>query len=274
MTRIFCCPVCSNALIKEQNDLRCIMGHSFNIAKEGYTNLALSNRSHTKVSGDDRDMVRSRTLFLEGGYYEPLRDTMCTLIEKTKMSSPVLVDSGCGEGYYTYAYCRTVSKMGGRTAGIDLSKAAIKHAAKTCPDGEFAVASVYHIPIADSTVDIVVNCFSPLAPAEFCRILKKGGYFFYVVPDAEHLWQLKEVLYDVPYKNEVKLEEYDGFEYVDTVQVKNKFTLDGGEKILALLNMTPYGHRTARDSIERLKKLSSLEVTAQFRIIVYRKADI
>lgn len=241
------------------------------MAKEGYVNLLPANKKHSKDPGDDKDMVASRTLFLEGGHYEPLRKKVCSLIEKSHPASPVLLDSGCGEGYYTAAYCDEVKKLGGFAVGIDLSKSAIKHAAKKCKDGCFAVASVYGIPMKDESTDIVVNCFSPLAIDEFRRILKKDGFFYYIVPDAGHLWELKSILYDKPYPNEVKSEQYDGFELIQTVEVSNVFTLNSGEEILSLLHMTPYTWKTPKDGIQRLEKLSSLTVTAQFRVLVYKR---
>ena len=53
-------------------------------------------------------------------------------------------------------------------------------------------------------VELLLDCFSPLALEEFRRVLSPGGTFLYVVPAADHLWQLKEVLYDHPYPNEEK----------------------------------------------------------------------
>ena len=38
----------------------------------------------------------------------------------------------------------------------------------------------------------------PLALEEFRRVLRPGGHFLYVVPGPDHLWELKQVLYDRP----------------------------------------------------------------------------
>lgn len=75
------------------------------------------------------------------------------------------------------------------------------------------MASSYHLPVADEHVDVLLDCFSPLALEEFRRVLRPGGTFVYVVPAADHLWQLKEVLYDRPYPNEEKETPYEGFAY-------------------------------------------------------------
>ena len=85
------------------------------------------------------------------------------------------------------------------------------------PAGEFAVGSVYHLPLEDNTVQLLVNVFSPLATEEFARVLMPGGYFLYVVPSSQHLWELKQVLYDHPYENPVKTEDYPGFVHRETL---------------------------------------------------------
>ncbi len=262
---IFACPVCKEGLTYDGRTLKCQNGHSFDLAKEGYVNLLTGKGS--AVSGDDKMMVSSRTRFLEAGYYAPLRDKVSSLIKDFSTDGAVLLDSGCGEGYYTKEYSRLVS----RTAGIDISKTAIKHASKVCKEAEFAVASVYHLPICDEVIDIVVNCFSPMAPDEFSRVMKKGGYLLYVVPGKRHLWELKTVLYENPYENEEKIQEYEGFEHLGVHSVKTAFSLDNAEDISALYHMTPYTWTTPKDGAEKLSKVSHLDITAEFYVHIYRK---
>ncbi len=267
MTTIFSCPVCKKALFIEGRTYKCENGHSFDIAKEGYVNLLLSNKS-TDTSGDDKEMVRARTHFLDGGYYEVLRIKVSQLIESLCPERAVLLDAGCGEGYYTSAY----SEIAESACGIDISKSAVKHAAKRCKKALFAMGSVYHLPILDKSCDVVVNCFSPNAPDEFKRVLKDGGYLLYVVPGARHLWELKSILYDSPYENEEKTEQYDGFELADVVSVGTSFSLNTNEDILSLFHMTPYTWNTPKEGAERLSGLEKLDVTADFRIHVYKKS--
>lgn len=266
MKSLFCCPVCSSLLFKEDRTYKCEAGHSFDAAKEGYVNLLISNKNGD-LSGDDKEMVAARTRFLEGGYYEPLRDKMSELIQKYSPDAKALLDAGCGEGYYTSAYSKIVQEC----AGVDISKAAVRHASKKCKGAEFAVASVYRLPLGNDSVDVIVNCFSPNAPEEFARVLKEKGHLLYVVPAPKHLWQLKSILYDTPYENEEKTEEYDGFELVGVESVKNEFTLTSGDDIMALFHMTPYTWNTPKDGTERLKEKETLSVTADFRIHIYRK---
>ena len=240
---LFCCPLCSAPLTRETGTYRCPAGHSFDIAAAGYTHLLPPNRKHSKAPGDDKEMVAARSAFLEKGYYLPLRQALeqlaCSLTDG--LSAPVLLDSGCGEGWYTTGLFQALTSQGKQpqVAGVDISKFALKKAAKRLPDGEFAVASVYHLPLPDQSADLITNVFSPLAAEEFARVLRSGGYYLYVVPSARHLWQMKEILYPQPYENPVKQESYPGFEWTDTVPVRYIISMDDRADWKALFHMTP-----------------------------------
>ena len=260
------CPVCGENLTESGRSYICPKGHCFDKAKEGYVNLLIGSKS-TDLSGDDKEMVSARTRFLGLGFYEPLRNKVCDIMKELCGGEFSLLDAGCGEGYYTSAY----SEIAKETVGVDISKAAIKHASKMCKKASFAAASVYHLPLADNSFDVVVNCFSPNAPDEFSRVLKNGGYLLYVVPGAKHLWELKSILYDNPYENEEKTEQYDGFEYVGNEGVTSTFTLTTREDIDALFHMTPYSWNTPKECADRLKSKENLDVTADFVIHIYKK---
>lgn len=260
-------------MVREERCCRCENGHSFDIAKEGYVNLLPANRQHSKAPGDDKEMAAARTRFLEGGWYEPLREKLCNLVEELAPLAPVLLDAGCGEGWYTQALAQAAAAKGGRTAGIDLSKPSVKRAARRCPAGEFAVGTVYHLPVAENSVDMLVNCFSPLAAEEFARVVRPGGFFLYVVPGPRHLWELKEVLYEAPYENEERREEYPGFRWRDAAAVETVFTLPDGEAVRDLFHMTPYFWKTPRAGAARLAELEKLTVTAQFRVHILNRIE-
>ena len=275
MDSLFRCPLCSSPLTREERAYLCPNGHSFDIAAAGYTHLLPANKKHSKNPGDDREMVAARSAFLDRGYYTPLLDALCrlTVRETTELSSPVLLDSGCGEGYYTAGMARALKAAGKSpaVAGVDLSKFALRRAAKRLPEGEFAVASVYHLPLADNSADVITNVFSPLAAEEFHRVLKPGGVYLYVVPSALHLWEMKEVLYPAPYENPVKRDDYTGFEWQGSEAVRYTASLEGSDHIMALFGMTPYAWKTPREGVERLRSLARLDTQIGFDIHIYRK---
>ena len=136
---------------------------------------------------------------------------------------------------------------------------------------EFAVASAYHLPLADASVGLVLNCFSPLAAEEFARVLRPGGTFLYVVPSARHLWEMKAVLYDRPYENPVRRESYPGFVWQGVEQVRYSLSLTDPADITALFHMTPYAWKTPKSGVQRLAGLDRLDTQAGFDIHCYQK---
>ena len=174
MKSLFRCPVCGGPLDREERVYRCADRHSYDIAKEGYTYLLPPNQKHSADPGDDKAMSAARRDFLSKEYYMPLLNTLCSRILPLAGEHPVILDAGCGEGYYT-AGIRAALTAAGKTpaiAGIDISKSILRLAAKREKQVEFAVASCYHLPFADETADLLLDCFSPLAIDEFRRVLK------------------------------------------------------------------------------------------------------
>ena len=273
MESLFRCPLCSEPLIRDQRTYRCPNRHSYDIAKEGYTYLLPVNQKNSTAPGDDKGMAAARRAFLSKGYYRPLLEALCDLAVSMTGDAPTVLDAGCGEGYYTAGIHQALLEAGKmpRTAGIDISKFILRSAAKRSREIEFAVASSYRLPVADESMELLINCFSPLAAEEFHRCLKPEGAFLYVVPAAEHLWEMKQVLYDAPYRNEEKLTPYAGFRYEKVVTVDTTITLESPEDIHNLFQMTPYYWKTPKAGAERLAALDKLTTRIAFHIHVFRK---
>ena len=273
MSGLFVCPLCGGALERQGGSYLCPNGHCHDVAKEGYTYLLPVNRRHSKAPGDDKAMTAARHAFLEKGYYALLREKLCQLAVELTCDAPAVLDNGCGEGYYTAGIYQALCAAGKapRMAGIDISKPILRLAARREKSIDFAVASSYRLPVADSSIDLLVNCFSPLAIEEFRRVLRPGGCFVYVVPGAMHLWEMKQVLYEHPYPNEVKETPYEGFRYLRIDHVSGMLHLDCPEDIQALFGMTPYCWKTPRAGKETLCKLKELDCRMAFDIHVFQR---
>ena len=270
----FICPKCKNPLtVTENGNAKCPLGHSYDRAREGYYNLLLSQARG--VHGDNREMVIARRAFLDTDAYLPLAERVAELACGHTPSGGVLLDCGCGEGYYTHIISAKADDVNKslHIHGFDISKEAVRLAAKRDRGLSLAVASSYEIPILDGTVDTAVNVFSPLALSETVRILRTGGTFIMAIPAERHLFGLKSVLYDTPYLNEPESDEIVGFELVKREKIAYSLTLDTQEKIHSLFMMTPYAYRSPREGRERLAALDRLTTEIEFYLFVYRKVN-
>jgi len=271
---IFTCPICKGMLHQQDKAYACANGHSYDIAAEGYVHLLPPNKMHSKIPGDNKQMVASRRGFLEAGFYQLFSDKLNELVhECIGVQDPILLDAGCGEGYYTsrlYDYM-AIRGLFPQVYGFDISKFAVKAAAKKYKQIRFAVGSIFSIPVEDDAVDCVIDVFAPIVEAELNRVLKPGGFLILAVPGVRHLYGLKEILYENPTENEYKQEEYAGFAFVKRVPVLGDIVMNGNQIIMDLFAMTPYYWKTTVEGGERLKQTNHLSTHIEFDFLVYQK---
>jgi 23S rRNA (guanine745-N1)-methyltransferase len=273
---IFICPVCGSGLCREDTAYTCQNGHSFDVSAQGYVNLMPSGNSG-KSAGDNADMMAARSRFLNKGYYGCLRDTLTKTVADTLQNgaagkNPLVIDAGCGEGYYTAAVAKYLNEKGiyARAAGIDISKRGIKSAAKRDKSVAFAVAGIFNMPFETVGAAVVISIFAPLCDKEFRRVLAPGGTLIVVGPGRNHLYGLKKAVYDTPYVNDEEPYCPDGFETVQKINVHDEITVLGGN-IGDLFMMTPYFWNTPLEEAKRLDGLEHLDTPVDFIITLLKK---
>ena len=125
------CPLCSQSLSLNAHSWVCENNHHFDCAKEGYVNLLPVQFKRSKEPGDSNEMISARREFLDAGFYQPMRDKVADLM-KTLLNENncAILDIGCGEGYYTEHFYQELKSKNTQVYGLDVSKVAIKYAAK------------------------------------------------------------------------------------------------------------------------------------------------
>ena len=259
------CPVCGDMLSRHQFQYRCPKGHSFDLSKEGYTNLLRSNKSGDLI-GDDKISARSRRDFLNKGYYRILQEELCRILADKEGN---VLDICCGEGYYTAALGENPNLS---VYGFDISREMVRLAAKR-GNGTYFVANLAAIPIAPGSMDYAVHLFAPFQEASFSRVLKPGGKLYTVVPGRHHLWGLKQALYDTPYENDEKLPVTAQLRFLGSHKIKGQICLNSAEDIQAVFRMTPYYFHTAQKDKEKLHGIEQLDTPVEFVIGVYEKPE-
>jgi len=273
ITSGFICPICGSLLNINEKYYSCNNNHNFDISKNGYINLLLTQEIKTKIHGDDKLMLTSRHNFLKKGYFKPLLNGIITQINKYAKNNIRILDSGCGECYYISEINQYLinNNISSEIMAIDISKDALSIGMKKNNGIEAAVASIYNMPIKENSIDIIINLFAPHSAIEFARILKSGGILIKAVPLENHLWSLKKVIYDNPYKNEPVKIEMNGFIIHDNIEIKSTICLPCLEDINNLFTMTPYYYKTSPQDKEKLLLLSSLNVEIEFGLSIYKK---
>lgn len=219
-------------------------------------------------------MVRARRDFLEKGYYNKMRQALADTVNKYCKSGDTIIDAGCGECFYTSFIYDMLCSSGKDTTflGIDISKNALSYAKNRSNGILRAVASIFHIPVADRSCDILLNVFAPYCENEFQRVIKNDGLFIQVIPLENHLWSLKKAVYDTPYKNHTDEYVLNGFELIKSREIRGNITLESNDDIKNLFMMTPYYYKTSASDFKKLDNYNNLKAETEFAILVYKRA--
>jgi len=273
------CPVCKGNLIKDVSNkmYKCENNHTYDIAKEGYVNLLISNQKRSKNPGDSKEMVLARVEFLSKGYYGVLSDKINEMIveslSKNNNDKFNIMDLGCGEGYYLTNLKSYMDEKNIKANyyGMDVSKEAVKYASKTNKDCVWTVGNNFHIPAECKSIDCILSVFSPIDINECNRVLKDDGVFVRVLPRTNHLIQLRNIIYSEVHLNEKVYKANDEEnEYVKESNVTFDIELNK-EEILSLLKMTPHYWKSTAENKEKLDSYESLVISIDMRIGVFQK---
>ena len=203
---------------------------------------------------------------MDRGYYKTLAEKIVEIIARFPHDD--ILDLGCGEGYITGTIANAFEES--RVRGADLSKNAILLADKRYKNASFIVGNSASLPILEGSVDVGVAVFTPTYFGELERIIKKGGILIKVNPSADHLLDLKELLYEDTYLNEEEQVIANGFELIESITLRDSYTATQSA-IQDLLQMTPYYYHTPKDAIERVTKMDSVTTRLGYDVKVYRR---
>ena len=269
------CAICNKPLEQEGTRLICPITHSFDISSEGYVNLL-----RKRLPGDAKEMLVARREFLEQGHYQPLSDLMNELICAHLSSSSLpltILDAGCGEGYYLgrlqhYLLARNYQ---GQYSGLDVSKDAIRMAARRYKEICFVVANINErLVFTDVAMQVVLNIFAPRNPTEFARVLVPGGLLVVAIPGSEHLQELRSALHllniEEDKEQKVIAQFAPFFDFVASSPLS--YTLQfGSREIMQAVMMTPNYWHVSPEVRERVKAMDMVETMVSFSGLVFRR---
>ena len=250
------CPICYGALTRKEKSLVCERRHCYDIARQGHVNFV----PNQKDSFYTKELFESRAAVFAAGGFEPVIAALTEAIDTyVHGEHPVLLDAGCGEGYYAKAVCpgKAMTRI-----GFDISKEAVRLAARGQRSAAFFAADLKNIPMTDHSCDVLLDVFTPANYAEFGRVLRPGGLVMKLAPRSGYLCQLREAAAD-----QLRHKEYDGgdveryvHERMDVIcQKAITYTMDVSPALaLHLARMTPM---LAGVDIERLDLSKVTQIT-------------
>lgn len=284
MPIILQCPVCRNPLVNSADGYQCSHNHTFDAAREGYVNLLLAHQKNSKEPGDGKDMIRSRRRFLNRGLYDSISDGINEIVagnlpDPGKERACHILDAGCGEGFYLKRLQEFLAKKPGRPAdaryyGVDISKFAVRQATQRDRMMNWFVASIVDLPFAHSSLDMVLNVFSPADIPEFSRVLRETGVLAIVSPGPRHLNGLREIIYPDTREHgssTITEEAKELFSLFTETRIRYPLELKNREAIMDLLAMTPYFWNIDLKTKARVEALNALALDVDVEIRVFRK---
>ncbi len=276
------CPLCQLTLLASASGYQCTNRHQFDRAKEGYVNLLPVQQKKSLDPGDSAEMIQARRSFLEAGFYQPLSDAVNELLANVLADNGrfELLDIGCGEGYYSHrlqqylqqqlATKHTIEPPTVTLFGIDISKAAIKAAAKKYRQLHFSVASSYHLPFADQSFAALLRIYAPSQNSELARVCQPNGWLCTVTPAPQHLIELKQQVYQEARLHSAEIVEEAGFCHRQRQQLSWQWQPQSAAELAQLLQMIPLGYRFTPESKQQLLgKLPA--ITLDFYLDLYQR---
>ncbi|NOH23441.1 23S rRNA (guanine(745)-N(1))-methyltransferase [Vibrio europaeus] len=269
----YTCPLCHENLTLSERTYRCQNNHAFDLAKEGYINLMPVQHKRSKDPGDNKEMMQARRRFLEKDHYRPLKERVAQLCaEILSGSQHRLLDIGCGEGYYTTEVASHLTNQyaQSKTYGLDISKVAIRYAAKRYLNCHFSVASSHRLPFENGSLDGVLRIYAPCKAEELSRVVADSGFVVTVTPAGRHLYQLRDEIYPDVRLHSEEAENIAGFELEQQEKLSYVMQLSDGDGY-DLLQMTPFAWKAPDTLRDKLKSATLFECEADFMIRMYRK---
>ncbi|ABI39479.1 rRNA (guanine-N(1)-)-methyltransferase [Shewanella sp. MR-4] len=266
----YICPLCALPLTLIERTWGCPQAHKFDMAKEGYVNLLPVQKKNSKDPGDNQQMMLARREFLNAGYYQSLSDRVNALALEYASEAQRILDIGCGEGYYSHRLYDTLAA--GHPCllqGVDISKSAIKYAAKRYPGLSFCVASAYEMPIPANSIDLAIRIYAPSKVEELQRIMATGGILITVSPGPLHHFALKQQIYAEPRLHPVSDAKIAGFDCLHQERLRSQLELNISEDISHFLEMTPYAWKFSAEQKQAFAR-SGLSCELDFQIEVHR----
>ena len=227
------------------------------------------------MAGDTKAAVKARARLMAGGVGQT---ALVAVVERAAAlgldAAAIAVDLGSGSGDALAALEHACAIEG---IGIDLSTAAVEHAAQHFPALTWVVANAdRRLPLLDRRIDLVLSLHGRRNPAECARVLKPSGFLLVGVPAPDDLIELRAWMHGETLQRDrtsaLHAEHAERFTLVDRFSAHERTRLERPALLDVLLSSYRGGRARAAD---RAAELASLEVTrsTDFLLLAPRQAS-
>ena len=265
----------------------CADRHSYDLSREGYLNLLPVTSKPSRDPGDTRVMIAARRQVLDSGLFEPVatalaREVTERIATEHAAAGRVVLDAGCGDGYYTdtlrSTLIRATPMQQSIVIGTDISKWAIVAAARRYRHVTWAVANNRTLPILQGRADLITSLFGFETWQSWAALQKPGQQVMVVHAGPLHLIELRKLVYEtvrIHGRADDNAALKAGYHRIDERALS--FSVPGGssEHLSSLLAMTPHAHRVSGDRQDslpmRLECLSGQPLTLDISVRWYQR---
>ena len=261
----FACPICQENLTVVETSLKCSNRHSFDLAKFGYVNLAPQIKQSANY---DKENFQNRQQILEAGLYQAILEGISDILA-TNPSAKTILDIGCGEGFYSRKLQEAHPDK--TFYAFDISKDSVQIAAKSEPNWavNWFVGDLARLPIKDTSMDILLDIFSPANYGEFRRVLSKDGILIKVIPTENHLKEIRQRVQDQltkkDYSNQDIKEHFQKHFSTQSSQIASLTKPITEEQRQTLLSMTPLLFHVDQSKID-WSQLTEITIEAEILV--------
>ena len=158
--------------------------------------------------------------------------------------------------------------------GIDISKPAVKCAAKKAKTGTWLIGNIMQkLPVKTASIDVILSVLAPRHIQEMARVLTYSGIVVVGIPGNNHLIELRKLLFaednSFQSKTDKEIEKFSSlFEHKKTEEVSYTVILDKTQ-LTNLVQMTPMYWKASKLVIEKIMELSELTVTVNLKLLLF-----
>lgn len=233
-------------------------------------------------------MVAARHRFLNRGLYQPLSDAVnaCALRYLVDWRSrsrgaiaPLIVDAGCGEGYYLARLGEMIANRailsGSLLSGFDSSREAIRQAARRMESCAWLVADTRGVmPYRSGAASLLINIFAPRNAAQFARVTTPGGHLVVVIPTDRHLGELREVVPLIGIQagkhDHVRRQLSPEFSLQSSTLIEYPIVLDR-MSVADLIRMTPSNWHLGDEGWRAIDRATELRTLVSCELLVFQR---